>query len=126
MQYSVALAFNKISVWADVRSSAGPIARLKAANRFCLLVVKDGVIMHEAVYANTTATVYESDSLGKTITASVVATAVEHGLVDLDTPIHTYGVAPGQANWSASGVDYFEQVTLRHLLGQHTTLLVWT
>ena len=39
--------------------------------------------MHEAVYANTTATVYESDSLGKTITASVVATAVEHGLVDL-------------------------------------------
>ena len=43
------------------------------------LVVKDGVIVHESIYANTSATVYESDSLGKTITASVVSAAVEQG-----------------------------------------------
>ena len=42
-------------------------------------------------------------------------------LVDLDTPIKSYGVIP-QANWSrnAAGIDYFPMVTARHLLGQTT------
>ena len=89
----------------------------RANERYCLVVAKDGVIVHETYYANTSATTYESDSLGKTVTAALVATAIEQGLVDLDRPLHEYGVTP-QANWSASGTDYFPRVTLRHLLAQ--------
>ena len=55
---------------------------------------------------------------------------VTKGLFDLDTPIAKYNVsrdqiAPvrtggqtGPATWNTSGVDYFGDVTLRHLLSQ--------
>ena len=89
----------------------------RAPHRYCLAVIKDGVIVHESYYSNTSSSVYESDSLGKTITAAMVSAAIEQGLVDLDVPIAQYGVTPG-ANWSVSGVDYFPEVTLRHLLAQ--------
>lgn len=98
-------------------TGADEIAQL-AAHRYCLVVVKDGTIIHESYYHNTSSSIYESDSLGKTITAAVIAAAVEAGLVNLDTPIEQLGVPSNLANWSVSGVDYFGEVTLRHLLAQ--------
>ena len=48
---------------------------LRAPHRYCLLVVKDGEIVHESYFANTSETVYESDSLGKTATAALFGVA---------------------------------------------------
>ena len=48
----------------------------------------------------------------------MVGAAVESGLVDIDTPIQEYGVKGDRAVWNATGVDYFPQLTLRHLLAQ--------
>jgi CubicO group peptidase (beta-lactamase class C family) len=87
------------------------------AERYCLLIAKDGVIVSETYYKNTSESTYESDSLGKTITASLLGVAVQHGLLDLDTPLVQYGVRP-RGNWSVSGTDYFPEVTMRHLLTQ--------
>ena len=56
---------------AKLLSKAAEEVRLRAPNRYCLLVVKDGVIVHETYYANTSESVYESDSLAKTTTAAV-------------------------------------------------------
>ena len=43
--------------------------------------------------------------------------AVSRGLFDLDTPIANYGVLP-EANFSLTGIDFFPNVTARHLLTQ--------
>lgn len=43
--------------------------------------------------------------------------AVQDGILDIDKPIKEYGVKP-QAIWNASGPDYFNNVTIRHLLAQ--------
>ena len=47
------------------------------AERYCLLIAKDGVIVSETYYKNTSESTYESDSLGKTITASLLGVAVQ-------------------------------------------------
>jgi CubicO group peptidase (beta-lactamase class C family) len=62
--------------------------------RYCVLIVKDGVIVHETTIANSTNTTYESDSLAKTATSLVIGAAVQAGLIDLDTPLAAYGVPP--------------------------------
>ena len=101
---------------AELERAAAAVAAY-AGERYCLLVAKDGVIVHESYFSNTSSSVYESDSLGKTITAALVGVAVQQGLVDIDTPIQHYGVT-AQAPWNVSGVDYFPEVTLRHLMAQ--------
>ena len=83
----------------------------------CLLVAKDGVIIHETYFSNTSESLYETDSLGKTSTAVLMGIPVHDGDIDIDTPIVQYGVKP-QAIWNASGPNYFENVTLRHILAQ--------
>jgi CubicO group peptidase (beta-lactamase class C family) len=80
--------------------------------------VKNGFIIHEQYHHNNSETLYESDSMGKTATSAIVGIAVRKGLLDIDKPIHEYGVPADLANWSATGVDFFEQVTVRHLLSQ--------
>ena len=42
------------------------------------------------------------------------------GLADLDTPIYKYGVTDDKADWNETGVDFFPQLTLRHLISQAT------
>lgn len=37
--------------------------------RYCVTVVKDGVIVYEKYFSNTSESIYETDSLGKTNTA---------------------------------------------------------
>ena len=74
-------------------AAAETAARL-VPERFCLLVVKDGVIVHESTFVNRSDTQYESDSLAKTATALVVGAAVEAGLFELDVPLARYGVRP--------------------------------
>ena len=67
--------------------------------RYCLLVAKDGVIVHESYFHNTSDSVYETDSLGKSVTSALMGIPVAEGLLDIDTPIKQYGVVP-QAIWS--------------------------
>ena len=77
----------------SLAAAAATVAKL-VPQRYCLLVVKDGVIVHESTYANTSSTTYESDSLAKTATALVMGAAVEAGLFELDVPLAQYGVQP--------------------------------
>ena len=115
-------------------------AKLKAATtelhsaasvRNCTLIVRNGYIIHEYYdNASNAESVFESDSMGKASTAALIGLLELRGLVDLDTPIAKYNVsrdqiAPvrtggqtGPATWNTSGVDYFGDVTLRHLLSQ--------
>lgn len=102
--------------------------------RYCLVVTKDGRIMHEQYYANTSTTAYETDSLAKTATALVVGAAIYAGLFELDTPMAHYGVVPACLDgstdcWKAvscpTGVPcptgpngWFPNITARHLLAQ--------
>ena len=68
--------------------------------RKCLVVVKDGVIVHESyskdyaarglAYGSTTDanTMISSDSMGKTFTAFLVGIVADRGLLDLDKCVH--------------------------------------
>ena len=90
-----------------------------AAIRNCTLIVKDGYIIYEKYDPWSDAeSIYESDSMGKTAVAILIGIAEFQGLVDIDKPIATYGVDPTLADWNATGVDFFPQVTLRHLISQ--------
>lgn len=84
--------------------------------RHCLVVATDGVVVHESYYGGrNSSSLVTIDSVGKTLTALIVGAAVTQGLLDIDRPIHSYGVKP------AAGVDwggYWLNVTTRHLLGQ--------
>lgn len=60
----------------------------------------------------------ETMSAGKTITAAVVGAAVQQGLFSLDVPLIEYGVSDALANWNQTGVDFFPNLTARHLLTQ--------
>jgi hypothetical protein len=62
--------------------------------RYCFNVAVDGHLIHESNYYNATQTLYEVDSLGKTMAAQVVGVAVTQGLIDLDKPLADYGVQP--------------------------------
>ena len=74
-------------------AAAHDVARL-LPQRYCLVVVQNGEIIHESIFANSSDTRYESDSLAKTATALVIGAAVHAGLVDIDTPLADYGVKP--------------------------------
>ena len=62
----------------------------------------------------------ETMSAGKTITAALVGAAVQQGLFSIDVPLIKYGMSGKLVNWSKSGVDFFPNVTARHLLTQTT------
>lgn len=57
--------------------------------------------------------------VGKTITATLMGAAVTQGLFDLDTPMIQYGVE-AHANFNVTGIDYFSNLTARHVLAQNT------
>ena len=61
---------------------------------------------------------YRTQSLGKTMIASMIGVAVEQGKLDIDRPIIEYGVSDTAANWSVFGTSFYPNVTTRHLLGQ--------
>ena len=84
---------------------AAELIRTRAAQRYCLVVVKEGAIIHESYYANTSESVYETDSMAKTFTAALLGVAVQQGLVDIDKPIKEYGVPENmpQAPWNLTG-----------------------
>jgi CubicO group peptidase (beta-lactamase class C family) len=95
--------------------------------RYCLVVAKDGKLVHESYFANTSETLYETDSAGKVMTAALMGVLVQKGLLDIDRPIKQYGVKPKQYLnhwenvsflWNKTGVDFFDNVTTRHLLTQ--------
>ena len=79
-------------------------ARTRAAmrERYCLLVAVDGHLVGEYYFANSSETLYESDSLGKTMVAQIVGVAVTQGLIDLDRPLAAYGVVPRCADGNAA------------------------
>ena len=55
-------------------AKAAALVQEMAPERHCFLVVKDGVVVHETYYGNSTPTSrYESDSLGKQGTALLMA-----------------------------------------------------
>ena len=87
--------------------------------RHCLLVVKNGVLVHESYPATGVDkdTKLSSDSMGKSFTGILVGLVVSKGLLDLDRPIIQYGVKP-IAPWNISGIDRFPEVTTKHLLAQ--------
>ena len=62
--------------------------------RYCFDVALEGHLIHESNYYNATQTLYEVDSLGKTMAAQVIGVAVTQGLIDLDKPLAEYGVEP--------------------------------
>jgi hypothetical protein len=69
-------------------------------------VAKDGHLISETYYANSSESQYEADSLAKTMTAQIVGVAVTQGLLDLDVPIQKYGVLPRCAGVSRGGPSY--------------------
>jgi CubicO group peptidase (beta-lactamase class C family) len=92
-----------------------------AAIRNCTLIVKDGYIIHEHYDAASSAeSTFESDSMGKTAMAAIIGLAEYRGLIDIDKPVQEYNVSREQADWNATGYDYYPQLTVRHLLSQAT------
>ena len=99
-----------------------------AVYRYCTLVVKDGVILYEKYHHNNSETMYESDSMGKTVTPILIGMLVKRYGLDIDKPLAEYGVpeaasTPGMgkaASWNRSGVNYFKQLTARHVITQTT------
>ena len=105
--------------------AAGDRHARELASRDCLVVAKDGVIVHERYHNGATAdSLHFVDGAGKTATALLVGALVKsHGL-DLDEPLARYGVeAPELAGqlydveWDS---DAWSKVTTRHLLARVT------
>ena len=97
-------------------AAAAALVAKEAPERHCFLVVKNGVIVHEQYFGNSSAgDKYESDSLGKQGTALIMAMAATRGLIDLDTPLAHYGVENSNSSWPPH---WWEKVTARHLLSQ--------
>ena len=105
--------------------AAGDRHARELASRDCLVVAKDGVIVHERYHNGANAdSLHFVDGAGKTATALLVGALVKsHGL-DLDEPLARYGVeAPELAGqlydveWDS---DAWSKVTTRHLLARVT------
>ena len=112
--------------------------------RDCLLVVKDGVIVHETYREGGDAdTLHYLDGVGRAAAALLIGAAEHQGVLDLDTPLSEYGIAAPPVRLSeteapvANGVvdadalkahpelrwgDEWSRVTARHVLGQATGL----
>eukprot|EP01051_Picozoa_sp_SAG22_P023313 SAG22_NODE_5961_length_925_cov_1.198547_2_plen_121_part_01 len=74
-----------------VAAGALRIGRL-LPERYCAVLVKDGEIVAESVYANASATKYESDSAGKTLVGLLVGAVQLATGFDLDRPLQQYSV----------------------------------
>ena len=109
---------------ADLNAAGDRHAR-ELASRDCLVVAKDGVIVHERYHNGADAnSLHFVDGAGKTATALLVGALVKsHGL-DLDEPLARYGVeAPelaGQLYDVEWAPDAWSKVTTRHLLARVT------
>ena len=105
--------------------AAGDRHARELASRDCLVVAKDGVIVHERYHNGADAnSLHFVDGAGKTATALLVGALVKsHGL-DLDEPLARYGVeAPelaGQLYDVEWAPDAWSKVTTRHLLARVT------
>lgn len=116
--------------------------------RDCLVIVKDGVVIHETYYNGATKdSMHYLSSAGKTAVALVIGAAVRAGVISLDTPLIDYGVvapdsdntprtslgtalpvgggggSPAFSKHATSNVNWggsWSQVTTRHLLAQVT------
>merc|ERR1740130_212893 len=86
----------------------------------CVAVAKNGVlVLDDSYHFGAKHRPLELMSAAKTITAALMGVAVTRGLFDLDTPIRRYGVKP-LAEWNKTGVDFFHNLTARHLLAQNS------
>ena len=118
-------------------ADASALHERRLARRDCLLVVKDGVIVHEAYHNGGDAdTLHYVESAGSVAAALLAGAAARHGLLDLDTPLYELGItAPPvpiphasdpetaarerrhpELRWGAE----WRKVTTRHLLSQTT------
>ena len=106
---------------AALKAAAEMIAE-RVPERYCTLIVKDGYLIHETYHANTSDTLYESDSMGKLATAAVIGVANAEGLIDIDKPMAEYGVPRDMpdATWNSTGTDFFPTLTARHAMAQTT------
>lgn len=103
---------------AKLKAAAELTAKI-APERYCLLVIKDGYLIHESYFGNTSESLYETDSLGKTVTAALFGSAVQDGLIDIDKPLVEYGVKPTtNFEYGHSWGKFFPNVTTRTLLAQ--------
>ena len=68
-----------------LEEAAEAVGRIR--ERYCFLVFKGGALIHETYYHNTSETLYETDSLAKTMIAQLVGVAVTRGYLDLDVPV---------------------------------------
>ena len=103
---------------AKLKAAAELTAKV-APERYCLLVIKDGYLIHESYFGNTSDSLYETDSLGKTVTAALFGTAVQDKLIDIDKPLVSYGVKPTtHFDYGHSWGSFFPNVTTKSLLAQ--------
>ena len=59
--------------------------------------MKGGAIVHDQYFGkNTSSSKYRTQSLGKSMVATMIGTLVQKGLLDLDVPLQHYGVKPGR------------------------------
>jgi CubicO group peptidase (beta-lactamase class C family) len=99
--------------------AAAELTAAVAPERYCLLVIKDGYLIQESYFGNSSDSLYETDSLGKTVTAALFGSLVQEGLIDIDKPIHEYGVKPTtHFDYGHSWGTFFPNVTTRALLAQ--------
>ena len=120
-------------------ANASALHERRLARRDCFLVVKDGVIVHEAYHNGGDADTLHAAvrSAGSVAAALLAGAAARHGLLDLDTPLHELGIAPrrpspfrarqiprprraSDATPSSDGARDVSRVTTRHLLSQTT------
>ena len=106
-------------------ADAGALLGSAVPHRYCFTVVKGGSIVHDQYFGkNTSSSKYRTQSLGKSMVATMIGTLVQKGLLDLDVPLQHYGVKPGEGgggkegSWNLTGIDFYPNVTARHLLSQ--------
>ena len=84
-------------------------------HRDCLLVIKDGELVHEAYYGDARRDArLATDNVGLLAVVALVGAAENQGLVHLDVPIADHGVDVSDVFGPEHGPD----ITLRHLLAQ--------
>ena len=84
----------------------------KVRERYCLLIIKQGIIISETYYSNSSETTYETDSAAKTMLGLLIGAVWTHSPWDLDAPLSTFGVNTSIFN------EWHDVVTTRHVLSQ--------